>query len=140
SVPAGRRSGPGEAFRAGRRQPRRGVCRDPQGQGQLLAMSPALIFKPVTAETVRDFQSLFGAPGAPKYCWCMTWRASSDELKHTKSPSRQRQMLGRIAEGVPVGLLAYLAGVPVAWVSVAPKASFRGLGGPEDDLPVWSLT
>ncbi|MHA6688977.1 GNAT family N-acetyltransferase [Devosia sp. A449] len=103
-------------------------------------MSPALIFKPVTDETVSDFQSLFGAPGAPKYCWCMTWRASSDELKDTKSASRQRQMLGRIAEGVPVGLLAYLAGVPVAWVSVAPKQSFRGLGGPEDDLPVWSLT
>lgn len=103
-------------------------------------MSGALTFKPVTDKTVSDFQTLFGARGAPNYCWCMTWRASSAELKDTKSASRQRQMLGRIAAGEPVGLLAYLDGEPVGWVSVAPKESFRGLGGPDDALKVWSLT
>ncbi len=104
-------------------------------------MSGALTFRPVTTANVGDFETLFGAPGAPKYCWCMAWRATSEELKDTKSASRHRQMLGRIADKVQVGLLAYRDGAPVGWVSVAPKANFRGLGGPEDDEgSVWSLT
>lgn len=103
-------------------------------------MSGTLTFKPVTAATVGDFEALFGAPSAPKYCWCMAWRATSAERQDTRSASRHKQMLGRINDQVPVGLLAYREQVPVGWVSVAPKDTFRGLGGPEDDRKVWSLT
>ena len=39
-----------------------------------------------------------------------------------------------------MGLLAYRGTAPVGWVSVAPKESFRGLGGPQDDKKIWSLT
>jgi GNAT superfamily N-acetyltransferase len=51
-------------------------------------------------------------------------------------------MLGRIAGGTPVGLVAYRQGKPVGWISVAPKATFRGLGGPEPEPgeTIWSLT
>lgn len=103
-------------------------------------MDETLTFKPVTSANVGDFEALFGAPGAPKYCWCMVWRATGDELKDTSSAGRHRQMMGRIAEGVQVGLLAYRDGAPVGWVSAAPRENFRGLGGPEDDRPIWSLT
>jgi GNAT superfamily N-acetyltransferase len=104
-------------------------------------MTGKLTFKPVTAETVGDFEALFGARGGPNYCWCMAWRASSAELKDAKSPARKAQMLGRIGDGVPVGIVAYDAGTPVGWVSVAPKATFqKGLGGIADDGKVWSLT
>ena len=104
-------------------------------------MSGKLTFKPVTAETVGDFEALFRAKGGPNWCWCMAWRATSAELKDAKSPARKRQMLDRIKGGVPVGLIAYDAGKPVAWVSVAPKETFqRGLGGAEDSDRVWSLT
>lgn len=100
-----------------------------------------LTFKPVTAETVGDFEALFGAKGGPNWCWCMAWRATSAELKDAKGPARRRQMLDRIKNGVPVGLVAYDAGRPAAWVSVAPKETFqRGLGGVEDSDGVWSLT
>lgn len=103
-------------------------------------MAGALTFKPVTTATVGDFETLFGAPGAPKYCWCMAWRATTEERKDTVSASRHRQMLGRIAGKAQVGLLAYHDKTPVGWVSVAPKDSFHGLGGPEDGGPIWSLT
>ena len=104
-------------------------------------MSGKLTFKPVTAETVGDFEALFRAKGGPNWCWCMAWRATSAELKDAKSPARKRHMLDRIKGGVPVGLIAYGAGKPVAWVSVAPKDTFqRGLGGAEDSNRVWSLT
>jgi GNAT superfamily N-acetyltransferase len=52
-------------------------------------------------------------------------------------------MLGRIADKVPVGLVGYLKGEPVAWVSVAPRDTFNvSLGGPEarDDEKIWALT
>lgn len=103
-------------------------------------MAAALTFKPVTASTVGDFEALFGAKGGPNWCWCMAWRATSDEIKHAKGPQRHEQMLDRIKRKVPVGLLAYAAGEPVGWVSLAPKKTFRGLGGVQDIDRVWSIT
>jgi GNAT superfamily N-acetyltransferase len=105
-------------------------------------MAGKLAFKPVTKATAKDFEALFSARGGPSYCWCMVWRASTEELKDAKGPARQRQMLGRIADGTPVGLIGYDAGEPAAWVSVAPRDTFRGLGGPEpeDGQNIWSLT
>lgn len=104
-------------------------------------MAVRLTFKPVTAKTVGDFEALFGAKGGPNWCWCMAFRATSVELKDAKSPARKQQMLDRINDGVPVGLVGYDRGAPVAWVSVAPKATFqKGLGGVEDMDKVWSLT
>lgn len=103
-------------------------------------MSGKLTFKPVTARTVGDFEALFGAKGGPNWCWCMAWRASSDELKGAKGPQRREQILGRINKKVPVGILAYEAGEPVGWVSMAPKKTFRGLGGEPDETGVWSIT
>lgn len=104
-------------------------------------MSITLTFKPVTAKTVGDFEALFGTKGSPNWCWCMAWRATSAELKDAKSPARKTQILARINDGVPVGLIGYDDGAPVAWVSVAPKATFQpGLGGEKDADHVWSLT
>ena len=44
---------------------------------------------------------------------------------------------------MPIGLLGYLAAEPVAWCSIAPRPTYRPLGGPDDfgDAPnaVWSL-
>lgn len=101
-----------------------------------------LVFKPVTSATVKDFETLFGSVGAPSYCWCMSWRATPDEIKDGKGPARRRQILARIAGGVPVGLIGYEDDSPAAWVSVAPRETFRNLGGPaaEPGEVVWSLT
>jgi GNAT superfamily N-acetyltransferase len=100
-----------------------------------------LTFKPVTKSTRDDFVALFESPSAPKYCWCMAWRADKEERK-APGPKRKPMMMKRIAEGVPVGILGYDKGKPVAWVSIAPKETYRnGLGGPEteDGDKIWSL-
>lgn len=106
-------------------------------------VSKKLDFRPVTAANAADFEALFMAPGGPKFCWCMVWRATAAEGRgrNTSSEKRHDQMLARIAGGMPVGLLAYDAGLPVAWVSIAPKATYQRLKGP-DPSPgevVWSL-
>lgn len=98
-------------------------------------------FRPVTRANWHDFESLFEAPGAPKYCWCMVWRRSAEEAKHHHGPDRKTQMKARIDRGVPVGLLAYGGDTPVAWASIAPRETYRTLGGPaaRSGETIWSL-
>nr|WP_241215262.1 hypothetical protein [Thermobaculum terrenum] len=86
-------------------------------------------FYEVDASRWSDFERLFENRGGPKYCWCMAWRANRDEARRTDGPSRKAAMAQRVASGVPVGLLGYLDGVPVAWYSVAPRTTFRWLVG-----------
>ena len=103
-------------------------------------MAQKLTFKPVTATTVGDFEKLFGAKGGPNWCWCMAFRATPEEIRNSKSPERRKQILGRVAKKVPIGILAYEDGEPVGWVSMAPKATFQKLGGVEEMDKVWSIT
>lgn len=105
-------------------------------------MGEALDFRAVTAANVGDFEALFDAPGGPKYCWCMAFRATPAEVKAAKRGERRLQILGRIANGTPVGLIGYSDGAPIAWVSVAPKQSFRRLGGPPtlEGQSIWSIS
>lgn len=104
----------------------------------------ALTFKPVSPATRDDFRAVFEGPGGPKYCWCMAFRATSVETRAAAtSDARRKLMLERINHRVPVGLVGYAAGEPVAWISIAPKRTFNGkLGGAEvaDGERVWSLT
>jgi GNAT superfamily N-acetyltransferase len=71
----------------------------------------------------------------------MVWRRSAAEAKNNDPASRKRQMMKRIGEGTPVGLLAYDGKTPVAWVSIAPRDTYRPLGGPEakPGETIWSL-
>jgi GNAT superfamily N-acetyltransferase len=95
----------------------------------------------VTTATLADFERLFSAPGAPKYCWCMVWRRTAEEAKHHDGPSRKRQMMKRITAGIPVGLIACRGDEPVAWVSIAPRDTYRNLGGPPAAAGevIWSI-
>lgn len=117
-----------------------------------------LAIRPVGPDDWPAFAALFEAPGGPKNCWCMVWRKTPEEARAFRavtgaareagkpapsSTARRAAMEGRIRSAVPVGLLAYDGDRAVAWCSVAPRPTFRGLGGPADftDRPeaVWSI-
>ena len=102
---------------------------------------PAVVFRTVDGGRWPDFESFFESPGAPKYCWCMVWRRNAEEAKRHEGRDRKRQMKKRIGSGVPVGLLAYSGKEPVAWVSVAPRETYRNLGGPAagEGESIWSI-
>ena len=104
-------------------------------------MSAALDIVPVTASNRADFEAFFSAPGAPKWCWCMVWRRSSAEAKQNDPASRKRQMMQRIGTGTPVGLLVRRQDEMVGWVSVAPRETYRNLGGPAEASgeSIWSI-
>ena len=71
----------------------------------------------------------------------MVWRATAEEGRGTSGAVRHGQMHERVERGVPVGLLAYEADVPIGWVSIAPRETYRRLGGPAaaEGEVIWSL-
>ena len=70
----------------------------------------------------------------------MVWRATPAEAKHKDGASRKAAIAGRVAAGVPIGLLGYLDGEPVAWCSVAPRSTYRPLTDDvSSDDGIWSI-
>jgi GNAT superfamily N-acetyltransferase len=109
---------------------------------QIVMTAPELAFHEVDGERWPDLVKLFASRGGPKSCWCMVWRATPQEGKRTDGVSRRRALQSRVRKHVPIGLLGYAHGEPVAWCSIAPRDTYRRLGGPDDDgdaVLVWSL-
>jgi GNAT superfamily N-acetyltransferase len=56
--------------------------------------------------------------------------------------NRRAQIKSRVDSGIPIGLTGYMGEQPVAWCSIAPRETYRPLGGPAADLAkerIWSL-
>lgn len=74
----------------------------------------------------------------------MYWRLASAEFSDRKVPELREALRG-LAAGEPApGLLAYLDGRAVGWISVGPRADFARLERSRtirriDDQPVWSV-
>jgi len=102
-----------------------------------------LEFRAVDQDNWNDLALLFEARGGPKSCWCMVWRQTPAEAKQTDGKSRRAALLSRVSNGVPIGILGYAEGTPVAWCSIAPRSTYRRLGGADDFAAdpnaVWSL-
>jgi GNAT superfamily N-acetyltransferase len=105
--------------------------------------TPKLKVTEVTEDRWNDFEKLFSARGSPRYCWCMAWRADQKDPRSGSGSGRKILMKQRISEGGPVGLLGYIGEEPVAWCSLAPFDTFRGLRKPgeaEETEKLWSIT
>jgi GNAT superfamily N-acetyltransferase len=104
---------------------------------------PELTFRPVDEASWADMGALFEAPGGPKHCWCMVWRTTAEERKQRSGAERKAHLEKRVAAGVPIGILAYRDRRPVGWCSVAPRPTYRTLGGVDaagdDPERVWSI-
>ena len=98
-----------------------------------------LAFHPVTKGRWADFEQLFEGKGAPHYCWCMVWRTNENKRSQPGKSGKKASMKKRADEGTPVGLLAYSDNVPIGWCSIAPRDTYRSLGGDDTKTNVWSL-
>lgn len=104
-----------------------------------------LTFKPLTPETWKSFEELFGPKGACGGCWCMTWRLQKAEYEKLKGEGNRKAMQKLVRQGEPIGLLAFVNGEPVAWCAVAPREKYVRLEKsralkPVDDQKVWSVS
>lgn len=101
-------------------------------------------FVPVDRATWPDFEALIGGRGAPNWCWCMVWRTAGAGAASRKPRERKAAMRRRVTDGEPIGILLYVDEAPVGWCSIAPRATYRPLGGlpagsDAEERGIWSL-
>lgn len=106
---------------------------------------PTLVVKPLESSTWDDFETVMGARGGARGCWCMHWRLSTDEWMQNKGAGNKAAMR-KLADGDrPPGVVGYLNRAPVAWCGFGDRTDFprmqrSTLLKPVDDEPVVSLT
>ncbi len=104
--------------------------------------------RPATAEHWPDVVTLLGGNGE-RGCWCQAWRGSvsgHEPAFGRSGPGTNRDALEsqvRFGDVAP-GVIAYLAGEPVGWCGLGPRAAMPRLMRSRtipliDDLPVWSI-
>lgn len=105
---------------------------------------------PLTPERWADLVDLFerrgprGGRQVVANCWCMYWRRRGDIFGDGWGAGNRRAFGELVQAGDEPGLLAYLDGVPVGWVGVAPREEFPRIEHsptirPIDDRPAWSI-
>lgn len=84
--------------------------------------------KPLTPARWKDLEHLFGEKGACAGCWCMFWRLEKGErFDDVKGATAKRRFKALVQKGQAQGLLAYLEGKPVGWLTLGPRRSFPKL-------------
>lgn len=101
-------------------------------------------FHPVTQERLPDLARFSERHGTFRYCSCMRWRLRSADYQRSTREGRIAALDDLVCQGTPVGVLAYLDGVPVGWCSIAPRETYAALERYRalprlDDTPVWSV-
>ena len=98
--------------------------------------------KPATKQRWADLVEMFDRP-IVRTCFCMYYRKTGDSGTGPGAENRRAKKTQVDAGTVP-GLIGYEDGVPVAWVSLAPREEYAKLRRspimkPVDDRPVWSI-
>lgn len=107
--------------------------------------APDLHFRAVTTKTLSDFASFREEHPAFGSCSCMRLRMRNAEFERSTRSVRMRSFDALVEGGTPVGILAYLEGIPVGWCSIAPRETFAALEARApiagtDDTRIWSVT
>jgi GNAT superfamily N-acetyltransferase len=110
--------------------------------GQVTAsLGTAFEVHPVRKDRWADLEALFDRP-IVRTCFCMFYRKTG---ANTGVGRENRQAMKALVDGGTVpGLIGYEDGVPVAWVSLAPREDYAKLRRspimkPLDERPVWSI-
>lgn len=108
-------------------------------------LGPELVYHPVTPDRWSDLERLFGPSGACSGCWCMYWRIPRKQWSANGNRGNHEALAAIVAAGPAPGILAYAAGEPIAWCSIAPREAHAALERSRvlarvDDRPVWSIT
>lgn len=96
-------------------------------------------FHPISKENWSDFETLMESRGAPHNCWCTAWIDVEKKGKLAKKPEKKATMKKRVAENTPVGILVYVGKEPIGWIAVAPRETYKSLGGDDTKEQVWSV-
>lgn len=103
--------------------------------------------RPLTPATWADLEALFALPGGSivRGCWCMYYRRTGKvSVSGAAGEENKRQLCELVDGGVEPGLVGYLDGAPVGWISLGPREDYLKLQRspvmkPVDDAEVWSV-
>jgi GNAT superfamily N-acetyltransferase len=103
--------------------------------------------QPLTPATWAHLEALFDLPGGSivRGCWCMYYRRTGKVSVGQAAGADNRRALCDLVEGGTVpGLVGYLDGAPVGWISLGPREDYLKLARspvmkPVDDAEVWSI-
>jgi GNAT superfamily N-acetyltransferase len=113
-----------------------------------MTTQPDLQIEPLTPDRMLDLADLFEQGGDPKWCWCAYFRIRGmDFSKGGKARHRsvlEAAAVDDAAEGRAPGLVAYVGGQAVGWISIGPREDYERLAhsrvlAPVDETPVWSI-
>jgi GNAT superfamily N-acetyltransferase len=112
-----------------------------------MTTQPDLQIEPLTPDRMLDLADLFEQGGDPKWCWCAYFRIRGMDFSKG-GKARHRSVLEAAvddaAEGRAPGLVAYVGGQAVGWISIGPREDYERLAhsrvlAPVDETPVWSI-
>lgn len=104
--------------------------------------------RPLTPERFADLAALFQEGGDPKWCWCVYFRFRGRDWTNSTAAENRAALVDLTDRSrdrdIAPGLVAYLDGRAVGWVSLAPREDYERLKyskvlAPIDDAPVWSI-
>jgi ribosomal protein S18 acetylase RimI-like enzyme len=109
-----------------------------------------LAIHPLTPDRWSDLEAIFNAKGCSiaRQCWCMYYRRSGGRGKMPEGATiaqfNRAHLRAVVDAGRPPGLIGYLDGTPVGWVSLGPREDYGRLAKsplmkPVDDKAVWSI-
>ena len=96
-------------------------------------------FHPITRARWTDFEALMESKGSPHYCWCTAWIEVERKNRKAEKAEKKASIRKRVDNDIPVGILAYSNHEAIGWCAVAPRESYRPLGGDETKGNVWSV-
>lgn len=110
-------------------------------------MAAGFAARPLDRATWIDLEMLFDRPGGSivRGCWCMFYRRTgSVSISAAAGVENKRQLRELVDGGTVPGLVGYLAGLPVGWISLGPRPAYLKLRRspimkPVDDADVWSI-
>jgi len=99
---------------------------------------------PVTPDRWPDLVELFSSKGDAAACWCQWYRLPPKTFQANGATGNRHAMEMLVAANNEPGLIAYEAGKPVGWVSIAPRREFARIEtktgeGVVSEEGVWSV-
>ncbi|MCR2800563.1 MULTISPECIES: GNAT family N-acetyltransferase [unclassified Microbacterium] len=108
-----------------------------------------ITIEPATSPRFDDIQQAFADGGDGAECQCMWWLLTGREFETATVAERTEKFRAEIDAGPPPGLVAYVDGVPAAWVRVGPRTrqprlartrNYAASPVPFDDPGVWAVS
>ena len=83
--------------------------------------------RPVGPTEIDDLDALFGTARSTRHCWCMSFCTSRAGFALGWFGGGNRRRFEAMAEGgIPMGLLASVAAMPVGWGACGPRSRYLG--------------